>query len=287
MDMTGMMAARTRLLSAVDGAPLGSTFPSEASKERYETLLAFAFRRLEAACYHAENIQRELNTTVPPPRTAPASPPAGGRTGEARTRVVRSASSYYHELSAFVVALKGALDFIAQLAIDFHFVGEGGDSVRQLLRRVDRGEASVLDVVTSRHSTWILQLREYRHHLVHRLAPTTVVCEEGIERGGKSVRAVAPVVVPSETPEYVPDTRLTAVQEEEVPPGLMRMEGHAVFTEGASSSVVRLTLEYRVAPGYVQIEEFCKDHLARCSAFMSEFLDACAATGFTRISKKH
>ena len=121
--------------------------------------------------------------------------------------VLRTADHYIYELSAFLTALKSCLDFFAT-ACSSHFVGTHADSIRTLIHGVEqKGKSGPVFHLISKHLAWLKQVREYRHHLVHRMVLAASAGHE-IHRRGRHLKAVTyPVAVPQSTPSYVPDTR--------------------------------------------------------------------------------
>lgn len=164
--------------SKMDCAPVGedSIFADERSNEKHESILMHAFRKYQAAYYHVENVKRSLDDFVTSPSSASLSNAellADNRV--IKTSVTKSADHFAYELAAFFEAVKSSLDFIATVCSSY-LKGATTDSIRSFVRSVDRNSkrGHVYDV-TQKHLVWLKEVREYRHHLVHRMVITTSI----------------------------------------------------------------------------------------------------------------
>src|SRR5438128_3760683 len=65
-ENTDLAASLEELFTALDAMELkpATIFGSDREKERYESLLMFGFRKLEAANYHLTNVRRLLTEAV-------------------------------------------------------------------------------------------------------------------------------------------------------------------------------------------------------------------------------
>ena len=178
----------------MDSAPVGegAVFEDDQAKERHESLLMYSLRKYQAASYHFENVRRLL--AVEPPHSISAdvfhglSLPHGRAT--AKFSAYTQADHFIYELAAFLEAAKSSLDFLATASL-IYFRGIQGDSIRTLIRLADQPktprEGPILDVV-KRHLSWLKQLREYRHHLVHRMVISLSTGQELHKRDDRVTR---------------------------------------------------------------------------------------------------
>src|SRR5207249_1678929 len=100
-------------------------------------------------------------------------------------------------------------------------------------------------------------VQNYRHHLVHRLVLLPTAGWAVSTRYGTVTAAQVPVVVPEQTPAYVPDTRRARMMVEDVQLGVVdcRSFGSVTYPNGAVE-VLANELEFEPAPGYVVVETF-------------------------------
>lgn len=273
--------AHTALLEALDAAPCGSdvTFRAEAGKEAYETLLTFVLRRIAAAEYHKGRIDQCVALRAK--REVPLLPQEGGRAGRTRVSLTFTDEGHRHELAAFLASLKSASDFLATLAFKFHIKGEEGDSVTNLLRRVDRKMDTPIDTAVRTYADWLTSMRTYRDELIHERAPGDTVTYETIAEGGVAAHARTPIVVPRETTALLGmrDTRRSRMEDSQ-PPGVMRLEFRGTVSENGTTTVERLGVQYRIEDGFVRIEDFAAEHLERQRGFLREMCLAFITMGF-------
>ena len=88
---------------------------SKAQKEHYEFLVMSAFRKLQAARYHVEQVDRRLEKQRKELDALAAAQPQSGSpepaimTGQSS----QSANEFGHELAAFFAAVRSTVDFLA------------------------------------------------------------------------------------------------------------------------------------------------------------------------------
>jgi hypothetical protein len=271
--------------SRMDRAPVGgdSIFADESSKQKHESILMYAFRKYQAACYHVENVKRFLGDAVSSSNSAGlSSAELLPDHGVIKTSVTKTADHFIYELAAFFEAVKSSLDFIAT-ACSGYLRGMTTDSIRSFIRSVDKNSkrGHVYDV-TQRHLVWLKEIREYRHHLVHRIVITTSIGQETHKRG-KIVKQVShPVVVPEKTPSYFPDTRYSRMmQEESNCLDCTRSESTVEYPDG-TREVVDFSIEYSPSKGYVEISELMELHLHRLEEFFSDMIAEIKKMNFTK-----
>lgn len=261
--------------SKMDRAPIGgdTIFSDETSKQRHESILMYAFRKYQAACYHVENVKRLLGKLVS------SSDLAGLLNAEllpdnkmSKASVRRSGDHFTYELAAFFEAVKSSLDFIATVCSRY-LKGVTTDSIRSFIRSVDRNSkcGHVYDVA-QKHLVWLKEVREYRHHLVHRMVITTSIGQE-THKLGKIVKQIRhPVVVPEKTPSYFPDTRYSRMMQEE--PNCLdctRFESTVECPDGRRE-LVDFSIEYSPSKGYMEISELMDMHLHRLEEFFCDMI---------------
>ncbi len=274
----------------LDHAPVGegSVFSDDRQKEKHESLLMFSLRKYLAAAYHFKNVKRLLaaeshDPVFPNVFDDPAF--QHGKVVAARFIAYEEADHFIYELATFLEAAKSSLDFLATACL-VYLRGVQGDSIRTLIRLADQPKttrkAPILDAIT-RHLSWLKQVREYRHHLVHRMVITTSTAQEVRMQGDCVIRIEHPVVVPETTPSYFPDTRLSRSMEED-PRGLdMTSRMATVKYADGTEKVIDFSVSYEPSRGYVQISGFMTSHLTNLETFISEVIAAIEDMDF----KKH
>jgi hypothetical protein len=261
--------------SKMDAAPVGgdSIFADENAKQRHESILMYAFRKYRAACYHAGNVKRLLGDAVSDADSAglpnTAQLPEGA---EVKISVTRTADHFIYELAAFFEAAKSSLDFIAA-ASSVYLKGMTTDSIRSFIRCADQNSnrGHVFDVI-KRHLVWLKGIREYRHHLVHRMVITASVGDEVHKRGNLVKQVKHPVVVPKLTPSYFPDTRRSRmIQDERSCLDSTRSQTIVQYPDG-TKEIVDFSIGYTPSKGYAEISEFMASHLHRLEEFFCDII---------------
>lgn len=262
-------------LTLMDKAPVGgdSVFQNDREKEKHESILMYAFRKYRAAFYHLENVKRLLaDESFVPDSGNLLNSDLLPKVATANISVRRTADHFIYELAAFFEAAKSSLDFLAT-ACSRYLSGINTDSIRTLIRCVDRKTKSgpVFSVV-KRHLSWLKQMREYRHHLVHRMIITASIGHEVHKRGRLVKHLKHPVVVPESTPSYFPDTRLSRIIEDE-PPGLNYIwsEGTVKHPNG-TEELVEFSAEYTPSKGYAEISGFMASNLNSLENFFCDII---------------
>jgi len=267
------------LFAALDGMEVSPAciFKNGQEKEQYESLLTFGFRKLQAAKYHLLNVHRLLAKAIEESahvereftRHLNEQPSTLGKRGLARLSTQISAHDYAFELAAFLAAIKSGVDFIAAAA-SRHLPGTTADSIRTPLRLVSKGfRGPILNEVAESHD-WLTGLREYRHHLVHRLVITLSRGWEVSMTEQGSTRAPYPVVVPVRPPKHVLDTRRERMMNSASPLGLTVTKSTSWITESdGSRRMVSNIVNADPSPGFMRIEDFMKTHI---DAFEEFFL---------------
>ena len=184
----------------------------------------------------------------------------------------RTADCYVYELAAFFEALKSSLDFLATASSAF-IKGMDTDSIRSFIKCADKGTRSGgLFDVTKGHLTWLKDLREYRHHLVHRMVITATAGYEMHRQGNLTQAVIRPIVVPSSTPRYVPDTRRSRMMGEQDSHLDCSTSEATVQCPDGTKKTVQFSVQYTPSDGFVEISEFMVAHRQRFEAFFCEII---------------
>lgn len=280
-------------LRRLDGVSSHSSgyFRNERAKERYETLLTFSVRKRLAAEYHLANVTRLMLQDISEGEKVAslldqlAKPPDElvGRVHSVSAKFANVSNHYAFELSAFLEALKSSIDMLAEAA-SITLPGISANySITPLLKAANKDTVHPVLAAVNRSRPWLDGLREYRHHLVHRLVPLLRSGYEGESVAGARRSSILPVVVPAITPSYVPDTREVRAmhEDEEGPRGLVISRGAVTgeYDDGRSE-VIRYEMDVKPAPGYALLDEFMKSHLACHAAFFSAITSAVEQVAF-------
>jgi len=219
---------------------------SSAARERYESIVMFAFRKLQAGRYHRDNVERLLASEQAAfeeavERHGPEPAAEKGGIMSRRTtsvRLQRSADAFAFELSAFLAAIKTGLDFLATVGA-MHLPGITADSIATLMKQANKGGGGPILAEVSAAMPWLTSVRDYRHHLLHRLVLLPTAGWAVTSRDGAVAAAAILVIVPEKTPAYVPDTRRARMMEDEVPFGVMerRSFGSVTYADGTSEVI--------------------------------------------------
>ena len=271
--------------STMDHAPVGgnSIFKDENAKQKHESILMYAFRKYRAACYHARNVKQLLGEAVSNADSAnlrnTGQLPDGA---EIKTSVTRTADHFVYELAAFFEAAKSSLDFIAT-ASSGYFKGITTDSIRTFILCVDHNSKNghVFDV-TKRHLVWLKEIREYRHHLVHRMVITASIGHETYKRGNKVKQVRHPVVVPESTPSFFPDTRRSRMIQGELSCLDCTCSESTVEYPDGTKGIVDFSIEYHPSKGYAEISELMASHLHRLEEFFCDIIGEIKKLNFVK-----
>lgn len=264
-------------------------FANGVDPQRYESFLWFAADRMASAQYHLANVKGIMDRDAQALQEAAArlhnehsrSVVEGATLTQFRFSNMNSANQYSYELSAFLMDLRSALDFLATVAA-FHLRGVEADSIRTLIRLVKKSKTSpTLDAVAN-HVDWILTFREYRDRVAHRLV---IPLKAGFLLewvGNHHVVNSYPVVVPDKPPAFVPDTREVRAQQLHLDHGMQ--EGFVIHESKATGSInegpdelLRYEKWVTPAPGYTLLDVFMTDHLESFEAFFVELVDSLSA----------
>jgi hypothetical protein len=279
-----------RLLHHLEELDRVSRDPARISPQRYETLITYAWRKRLAAQYHLTNVESLLGEDATEHQKADRllegmakSHLADGSRIDASVEFRNATNHYAYELSAFLEALKSSVDIAAE-AVAMAVPGVSANySITPLLKAAVSPTRNTVLAVIQDYRHWLEALREYRHHLVHRLMPSLQSGYRAESRDGIRASSPLPVVVPQRTPSYVPDTRESrSHHDDEAPPkGLELLTGTASVKIGdARQKLLHFELRARPAQGYVPIQQFMREHLDTHEKFFASLLKAVEVDAF-------
>lgn len=283
--------------SSLDDATISdlSIFRDEKDKQKYETLLMYAFRKLKAAEYHLGNVKTLIaNDQKALDNTNPLTLELNGKIKFSSSfKFTKEANEYIYELSAFLEALKSSLDILAEVC-SFYLPGvQTNYSISPLLKLVDKGRKNLILDVIEQNLDWLKALRDYRHHLVHRLMLTANSGYETQLIGDKTAKVNYPVVVPIKTPSFILDTRLSQMEEmmdsDEIDrfPGLSfgSSTGKYIDADGIEH-IIQFGLHATPNKGYKRIEDFMDEHLKAYISFSEQMISTFERLEFQFIQNK-
>jgi len=272
------------LFKRLDAAKLApeTILKSAAQKEHYESILMFAFRKLQAARYHYQQVEglldaqrRELG------RLHSKSKPSGDKFKivSSTMRISKSANEFTFELSAFFAAIRSAIDFLARVCAQ-HFKGVQADSITTLLGLIKNGKTGpILDTIAE-DTEWLTRLRDYRDYLVHRLVISTTSGGEVQWKDGSAITTPYPIVVPSETPKHFPDTRRArAFDEPENRLSVMTSEASVTYSDGRKR-LIKKCVQMEPTGGYIRIEDLMKREINAFERFFVRVVEALTKLDF-------
>lgn len=272
--------------SAMDNVVIGesSIFLNEDTKERHETILMYAFRKYRAACYHLARVNQLLEENlIKPDDSDLLDKKQLSENAKVKISVIRTADHFIYELAAFFEALKSSLDFIAS-ASSLYFKGINvNNSIRTFIKCADKNcmNNSFINVI-KKYLVWLKQVRDYRHHLVHRMVITVSDGYE-IHKWGDITKIINyPVIVPETTPSYFPDTRRSRmINDNNIYFDQKRFEGTVEYPDG-TKKIIDFSVEYKPSKGYKEISEFMTLHLHKFEHFFRDILTELKSMNFMK-----
>jgi hypothetical protein len=283
-DVAEHLEALFKNLDAAKLAP-ETILKSEAHKEHYETLVMFAFRKLQAARYHCERVATLVAMQHQELRELLAgAEPDNAKITSVTLRSSQSANEFAFELSAFFAAIRSAIDFLANVCAR-HLDGVEATSIKTLLRLAKGKTGPILDVIVE-DTEWILRVRDYRDHLVHRLVIPTTSGGEMHWKYGNMVTTPYPIVVPAETPKHIADTRRARVLDDPEARFVVSTSETLFTSSNPRRHFGEQTVEIEPAPGYIRIEALMGRELAACERFFMRIIDTLIKLNFAPVSLK-
>jgi hypothetical protein len=275
------LEALFKRLDAAKLAPV-SILANEAQKEHYESTLMFAFRKLQAARYHRQQVDRliEVQAKELDRFHAKFEPKSNKLTITSSTaRISGSANEFIFELSAFFAAIRSGIDFLA-MASSQHLKGVQANSITTLLGLIKKGKTGpILDEIAE-DAEWLIALRDYRDYLVHRLVISTTSGRQVQWTHGSAATTQYPIVVPAETPKHVPDTRRArAYDEPEHRFNVASSQASVTYSDG-TKHLIEHSVEMEPSSGYIRIEDLMKRELTAFEHFFVKIVGALTKLDF-------
>lgn len=280
-DVTECLDALFKQLYKAKLAP-ETLLKSEAQREHYESLLMFAFRKLQAARYHRKRVDALMaehhNELVQMEAVSkPEEHKLKGLTVKASFS--RSRSELTFDLCAFFAAIRSGIDFLARTCAQ-HIKGVEADSVTTMLKLVNDGKTGPLLKIIADNAQWLVWLRDYRDYLVHRLVIQATSGGQIQWKEGKSTTTLYPIVVPADTPKHVPDTRrVRALDEPESRFNVATSEAYFTDPEG-NKHWIEHSVTMEPTEGYIRIEVLMERELVAFEALFISIVEALAKLDF-------
>lgn len=260
-------------------------FRKEDDKDRYETLFMYSFRKFQAAKYHCSNVLKFLIRDLKSKKGASLkaellhnNQKTKGWIVSATTTTEISSNYYVYELSAFLEALKSAIDFLAA-ACEIHLKGIKLDSITPLMKLVVKGKTGpILDQV-KKHLVWLEYIRSYRHHLVHRKLFTISSVTKSVYKGDKESKIHAPIVIPKNPPRYTPDTRRNRLLRSSTGLEIPYVESSITIDD----EIIDYNFEYQITEDYISIEDFMKNNLHSFNKFFYDIINDLTNLNFNKV----
>lgn len=274
-----VVALQEELFILLDNAKLVpvTILNSQKHKEHYETLAMFAFRKLEAARYHAAQVDRLYETHRLESRRVlrrAKKPKSGSKISSISTQYRRPANEFMYELAAFFAAVRSGIDFLARLCIEHTKQMHGVESISKFLAMAKEGRSGATVDVIAKHAVWLMHLRDYRDHLVHFLTITAPIGAGRVWKYGKWKSSLLPVMVPTENPKFVADTRMRRLMEDEDNLPGFSVSTMEMWAAGPNGELIdgKHSVAYLPGIGFERIELQMKHELKMFEAFYSDVL---------------
>ena len=271
------------LFKLLDDAKLApeTMLKSEAQKERYESNLMFAFRKLQAARYHCQRVDELLELQRKELSQLASKPKKYGLQAESLTlRTNMSSDEFAFELCAFFAAIRSGVDFLSIACAQHIKEAQQTTSITTLLKLIKNERKGPILKVIAKNEEWLVQMRDYRDYLVHRLVIRTTRGGQIQWKHGKQVTTPYPIVVPSETPKNVPDTRCARAYDD--PESRFDVATSEAFITDAHGKkrLIEWKVEIRPADGYIRVERLMKRELASFERFFVRIVEVLTESDF-------
>ncbi len=274
-----------KILALLDSAPMDDQHPfrSEAQKEKYESNLMFVYRRYQAAIFYSKTIMAMIemeNEAIKKYSEDDEAILDQGSTVELIQKEILMDNRYSYQFIAFISAIKSGVDFLSKIMIR-HMQGLTGDSVKTLLRLVDKKQCRLLDVIRQ-NKDWLEFVSEYRNRLIHNYNQVYYIGSEYVKSGSCTTLIIYPVLVPKDLPRFELDTRRSRLED--------NIEQKITRIERVSEVIIGDNIERKsdiiVLPSdaYIPIEEFCKEQCHKYESLFEESLDALAEIELRKIT---
>ncbi len=235
----------------------------------------YVFRKYQAVQYHFQNVLRYLKEGEDNVVFRKDDKVIVNKKTNLTSTIELPANHYVYELSAFLEAMKSAIDFLATV-VSLQLKGKKFDKISSLMKLVEKGSVMpIFDQIKS-HFNWILEIREYRHHLVHRLMINISQEYKTLKISDSLKTYNRPIVVPEKSPKYFPDTRRSRMHVM----GSSEMFGQMEIKTKFGNESVRTHFEYLPIIGYIPIKEFMGKQLDKFSQFFKNIINILTVLDF-------
>jgi hypothetical protein len=149
-----------------------------------------------------------------------------------------------------------------------------------LLGLIKKGKTGpILDEIAE-DAEWLIALRDYRDYLVHRLVISTTSGGQVQWKHGSAATTQYPIVVPSETPKHVPDTRRArAYDEPEHRFNVASSQASVTYSDG-TKHLIEHSVGMEPSNGYIRIEDLMKRELTAFEHFFVKIVGALTKLDF-------
>ena len=238
----------------------------------------YVFRKYQAVQYHFQNVLRYLKEEEDGILFVKEDGALSKKSINVKGTIEVTANHYVYELSAFLEAMKSSVDFLATV-VSLHLKGKKFDKISKLIKLVEKGSTlPKFDQIKS-HFNWLSEMRDYRHHLVHRLMINISKEYKTLKIFDSFKTYKRPIVVPEKSPKYLPDTRLSRTHDL----GSSKKFGQIEINTNFGNSSRRTHFEYLPTRGYIPIEEFMKKQLNKFKHFFKNIINILTVLEFKEL----
>lgn len=246
----------------------------------------YSFRKFQAAKYHFNNVIAFLNKDFKQEKGVSTKADVVSNNFKGKgVKIIRtekttegSAPHYVYELSAFLEALKSAIDFSAA-ACKIHLKGIDVDSITPLIRLVKKGRTGPIINQVKKHLSWLENIRSYRHHLVHRNVFLISIFSKSLSVGDKEFKTHRPIVIPKKPPKYVPDTRKNRLMGDSLGIEIHQIESSTTI----NGKITDYRTDYLISENYILLEDFMKKNLCSFKEFFAGIIKDLTSVNFNEI----
>lgn len=255
-----------------------SIFKNDEEKENYETKLMYSYRKYQAAQYHFQNVIKYLKEEEDNIVSMKEDRKLVKKAINVSGTVELTANHYVYELSAFLEAMKSAIDFLATVA-SLHSKGKQFDKISSLIKMVRKGRINRIFYQIESYFDWLSFIGEYRHHLVHRLIMNISKRYKTVKIYDSLKTFSRPIIIPEKPIKYIPDTRRSRMQDMGSNHEFAKLE---IKTQFGNESVTT-HFEYLPIIEYIPIEKFMEKQLNKFKLFFNDFINILTILEFKQV----
>ncbi len=238
----------------------------------------YVFRKYQAVQYHFQNVLRYLKEDDDDVVFIEGDRVVIKKNIDVIDIIKLPANHYVYELSAFLEAMKSAIDFLATV-VSLHLKGKQFDKISSLMKLVEKGRIITIFDQIKIHFDWLSEIREYRHHLVHRLIINISQEYKTLKMSDSLKTYKSPIVVPEKSPKYLLDTRISRMYDTDSSRQFVQIETKTKF----SNKSVRTHFEYLPIEGYIPITKFMERQLGKFRHFFKDTINILTALDFKQL----